>query len=159
MYSKLKLYEVFSKRGARGNCFTRLTQYSPLMPYIGFIKQQSSSCTSPSLQYLTSTAKRGLLFIFMLSSTAALKTFVAFNVTICCLFTSLAMSVIFQAETGTFLILEIMVLLFGKSSNKTSVRLKKASFINIPSVNGFSCLAMQLCSYFRLFDSCYKLLS
>ena len=38
-----------------------------VVPYIGF-KQQSSSCTSPLLQYLATTAKRGLLFISMLLS-------------------------------------------------------------------------------------------
>ena len=38
-----------------------------VVPYIGF-KQQSSSCTSPLLQYLATTAKRELLFTSMLLS-------------------------------------------------------------------------------------------
>ena len=38
-----------------------------VVAYIGF-KQQSSSCTSSLLQYLATTAKRGLLFISMLLS-------------------------------------------------------------------------------------------
>ena len=70
---------------------------------VGF-KQHSSSCTSSSQQYLATTAKRGLSFISMLSLTATLKTFAVFNAIVCCLFTSLAMSVmrlsIVRAETG-----------------------------------------------------------
>ena len=38
-----------------------------VVPYIGF-KQQRSSCTSPLLQYLATTAKRELLFTSMLLS-------------------------------------------------------------------------------------------
>ena len=79
----------------------------------------------------------------MLSSRATLKTFAVFNAIVCCLFTSLVMSVmrlsIVRAETGISWIREIMVLLLGKSSNKTSAQLRNASFINTPSVNGFPC--------------------
>ena len=57
---------------------------------IGF-EQQSFSCTSPSLQCLATTAKGVLSFISMLSSRATLKTYAAFNATICSSFTSLAM--------------------------------------------------------------------
>ena len=61
-------------------------------------------CTSPSQQYLATTAKQGLSFISMLSLRATLKTFAVFNAIVCCLFTSLAMSVmrlsIVRTETG-----------------------------------------------------------
>ena len=67
--------------------------FSLVVPYIGF-KQQSFSCTLPLLQYLATIAKRGLSFISMLSSRATLKTFSHFNATVCCLVTSVAMSVI-----------------------------------------------------------------
>ena len=91
----------------------------------------------------STTAKRGLLFITMLSSRAKLKTYAVFNAIVCCLFTSLAIYVmhlsIVRAVTGVSWILEIMVLLLDKSSNKTSAQLRNASFINTPSVNGFPC--------------------
>ena len=116
-----------------------------VVSYIGF-KQHSSSSTSPSQRYLAKTAKRGLSFTSMLSSRATLKTFAVFDAIACCLFTSLAMSVmrlfIVRAETGISWILKIMVLLLGKSSNKTSAQLRNASFKNTPSVNGFPWWAM-----------------
>ena len=81
-------------------CLVKVSSISfpVVVPYIGF-KQHSFSGTSPSQQCLT------------------LKTFAVFNAIVCCLFTSLAMSMlrlsIVRAETGIFWILEIMVLLLS----------------------------------------------
>ena len=57
-----------------------------------------------------------LSFVSMLSSRATLKTFTVFNAIVCCLFTSLAMSVMRLSIVRVEIILEIMVLLLGKSS-------------------------------------------
>ena len=61
-------------------CLVKVSSISfpVVVPCIGF-KQHSSSCTSPSQQYLATTAKRGLSFISMLLSRATLKTFAVFN--------------------------------------------------------------------------------
>ena len=116
-----------------------------VVPYIGF-KQQSSSCTSPLLQYLATTAKRGLLFISMLLSRSYAENIRCFYAAVCCSVTLVAISVIrlstVRGETGISLILEISVHLFGESSNNTSAQLIKASFTNNLSINGFRCLAM-----------------
>ena len=58
---------------------------------------------------------------------------------------------IIRAETGISWILKI-VLLLGKSSNKTSAQLRNASFINKYSVSKwFSMLSNALCSFVATF--------